>query len=66
MTSLIYYYTDLQRLFGLKRKTVWKMVREGKFPANIKPSSGRTFWRREEVDKWFLELPPVPHAGADE
>lgn len=66
MHSSVYYYSDLEKLFGLDRRTVWRMVRKGSFPANVNLTPGRTCFRRTDVDAWFSALPPVPHAGADE
>lgn len=39
-------------MLGVSRVTLWKYIRDGKFPAPIKIGATR-FWDEAEVDEWF-------------
>lgn len=39
-------------MLGVSRVTLWKYVRDGKFPAPVKIGATR-FWDESEVDEWF-------------
>ncbi|WP_315792195.1 MULTISPECIES: helix-turn-helix transcriptional regulator [unclassified Bradyrhizobium] len=41
---------------GLSFPYVWKMIREGKFPAGREVGS-RTLWLESEVDRWMVARP---------
>jgi len=42
----------LEMLGGVSQVTLWKYVRDGKFPAPIKIGATR-YWDETEVDEWF-------------
>lgn len=42
---------ELRQRVPVSRSTLWKWVREGKFPPPIK-HSGVTMWRLADVDAW--------------
>jgi prophage regulatory protein len=44
---------DVQRRVGLKRSTVYELVRRGEFPPPIHLSSRCTAWLAEEIDSWI-------------
>lgn len=39
-------------MLGVSRVTLWKYIRDGKFPAPIKIGASR-FWVEAEVNEWF-------------
>ena len=46
---------QVANLLGIHRTTVWRRVREGKFPAPIK-WDGITVWRRKDVEAFIESL----------
>jgi prophage regulatory protein len=44
--------TDLESRVGLKKSQLWKLIREGRFPAPIKCGRSSLFVARE-VDAWI-------------
>lgn len=42
-------------LIPVSPATVWRWVREGKFPAPFKLSDGITVWKLEDVEAFILE-----------
>ena len=47
---------DLLRRTGLSYPTVWRMMREGKFPRG-RAVGGKTAWLESEIDNWIAALP---------
>ncbi len=50
------YRPDLLRRIGLSYPTVWRMMREGKFPRG-RVVGGKTAWLESEIDHWIAGLP---------
>lgn len=50
-------------MVGLGYSTIWRLEREGKFPARRKLSAGRVGWVRIEVDRWAQDRDAVLQAG---
>ena len=50
------YRPDLLRRIGLSYPTVWRMMREGKFPRG-RAVGGKTAWLESEIDHWIAALP---------
>lgn len=48
--------TVLERT-GLSRSTLYRKVREGTFPRQVKISTQCAGWRESIVDRWIAELP---------
>jgi prophage regulatory protein len=46
---------DLPATLGLSRSTIWRMVKDGRFPPPIKLSDNATGFRATDVDKWLDE-----------
>lgn len=44
------------KLTGLSRDTIYRMVREGRFPQHIKVSERASRWRADEVGNWLERL----------
>ena len=38
---------------GLSETTIWRLEREGLFPARRKLSAGTVGWLKEEIDGWI-------------
>ncbi|TQE90693.1 MAG: AlpA family phage regulatory protein [Spiribacter salinus] len=43
---------DLARRYGIHRVTVWKWVKEGRFPAPVRLAPSTTRWRASDVEAW--------------
>ncbi len=50
------YRPELLRRIGLCYPTVWRMMREGKFPRG-RVVGGKTAWLESEIDNWIAALP---------
>lgn len=48
---------DVVELVGLSRATVWRRVREGKFPAPIRLGQRAVGWRARDVRAWIESRP---------
>ena len=48
-------YREVQDALGVSRRTVERMVREGKFPKPIQLTPNRVGWRLETVQAWLAE-----------
>lgn len=44
---------EVQELTGLSRTTIWRLERNGEFPARVQLSSTRIGWRFSEVQDWI-------------
>lgn len=66
MSAKLVSYQYISKNFGLNRTRVWKMVRQGLFPAPRKIGAGSVLWRSHEIDEWFENLPSVEYAGGDQ
>ena len=58
-TTQILRIGDVMQAVGLSRVTIWRWVRDGKFPAPIRLGSRHIGWRSEEVQAWIDARPPV-------
>lgn len=55
----------------LRRQTIWRMVREGRFPPPVRLTSSRLGWRWSAVLQWLSErerspLARRPYFGKDD
>jgi prophage regulatory protein len=41
---------------GLSYPTVWRMMRDGKFPRS-RVAGGQSMWFESEIDAWLADLP---------
>lgn len=53
---------DVEAATGLSRTTIWRLVREGTFPAPLRltgsaPGKGARGWREGDVEKWLESRP---------
>ncbi len=49
---------------GVTFPTVWKWMRQGKFPRS-RSLDGKSFWLASEIDAWIAALPVRPLKGDD-
>lgn len=49
---------------GMGRSSVWRMVKEGTFPAPIKLSPRMVGWVEEEVNDWLVEKTRIREGSA--
>lgn len=47
-----------QQVVPVSTMSLWRWVRDGRFPAPVK-MSGRNYWRRDEIDAWLAERSAV-------
>jgi len=55
MTQLVYRIGDLQRVIGLSKWTVYKLMKMGDFPHPIQLTSKAVGWRASDVEKWVID-----------
>ena len=51
---------EVVNLLGVTRVTLWRMEREGRFPARRQLTSSIPVWLASEIDAWLKQLRPVP------
>jgi predicted DNA-binding transcriptional regulator AlpA len=44
---------EVQAMTGLSRTTLWRLEREGEFPARVSLCAGSVGWRLKEVEDWI-------------
>jgi predicted DNA-binding transcriptional regulator AlpA len=44
---------DVARICGLSRTTIWRMQRDGRFPARLRISTNAVRWLAEDVENWI-------------
>ncbi len=55
--------SDVSRLTGLSRTTLWRMERAGTFPARVRLGENSVGWIEEEVRAWIEARPRGMAAG---
>jgi prophage regulatory protein len=52
---------------GLAASSIWRLARQGQFPAPVRLSPGCTAWFEHEIDAWLdakgLKRDPVPQCA---
>jgi len=48
---------DVQRVTGLSKATLWRLVKTGDFPQPIKLSERAVGWKASEIDAWIESRP---------
>lgn len=46
-------FNDIRHLIPMSRSTVWRMVKQGKFPKPTRITSHCTVWKNSEVLAWI-------------
>lgn len=57
MGSKILRRLDVQRLTGLSKATIWRLVKAETFPRPIKLSERAVGWKADEIDAWIESRP---------
>lgn len=47
--------TEVKRLTSLSSTTIWRLMRQQKFPAPVELSPGRVAWRESEIRRWIAD-----------
>lgn len=55
---------DVEVCTGLSRSQIYRLVAEGRFPAQIKLSDRASGWIRDEVNRWLRERIRVSRRSA--
>lgn len=50
---------EVRRLTSLSKPVIYKLVREGSFPRQVRVASNRVAWRRSAIVAWIAALPTV-------
>jgi prophage regulatory protein len=48
-------FKELRKLIPLGRTTIWRMMREGRFPQSRRIGKMATAWLESEVEDWIQE-----------
>jgi len=48
-------FKELRKLIPLGRTTIWRMMREGRFPQSRRIGKMATAWLESEVEDWIKE-----------
>ena len=59
MDSLLGWREVRARCGNIGRTSVYRLIRDGKFPAPVAVGSGRVMWRATEIEAWMAALPPA-------
>ncbi|WP_437557319.1 helix-turn-helix transcriptional regulator [Acidithiobacillus sulfuriphilus] len=43
---------ELQEMTGLPKSSIYRLVREGRFPRPVKLGQRASGWRKSEIDQW--------------
>jgi prophage regulatory protein len=54
-------FKELRKLVPLGRTTIWKMMKEGRFPQSYRIGKAATAWLESEIEEWIKK-----HACAQE
>lgn len=44
---------DIMQKLGITRFTLYRWIKNGRFPKPIKPGGGKQMWREETVSSWL-------------
>lgn len=48
---------SVERMTGLSKSTLYRLIKQGRFPAPLRMTRKAVRWRREEVNEWLSRLP---------
>jgi predicted DNA-binding transcriptional regulator AlpA len=52
----------VMEITGLGRDTIYRYIREGRFPAQRRISDRASAWRSDEIDEWLNSRPVAEHS----
>jgi len=53
---------EVLHITGLGRNTVYRRIREGTFPKQVRIGPNSVAWRQSAIAKWMFDLNPVDRA----
>jgi prophage regulatory protein len=56
--DLLLRYEDIEKILTVSRSTIFRMIRNGEFPAPIRISGGTSRWRMSDVKAWVRSCKP--------
>lgn len=55
---------SVERMTGLSKSTLYRLIKQGSFPAPLRMTRKAVRWRREEVNEWLSLRPRAGGHGA--
>lgn len=55
---------EVRARIPIDRSTIWRMTREGRFPAPVDLGLRRLAWRESEINRWIAERAAARHEEA--
>ena len=52
-------YPEVVKMTGLSKVTIWRQIRDGKFPKSRQISDRRVAWLESEINEWMDSRPKV-------
>lgn len=53
--------STVMRVTGLGRSTIYRLISEEKFPAQVRIGARAVAWRWEDIERWGAERPTIAH-----
>lgn len=53
--------STVQRLTGLGRSTIYRLIAEDKFPAQVRIGTRAVGWRWSDLERWSAARPTITH-----
>jgi len=63
--QLVYRMTELSRIVGLSKTTIYDLIKKGDFPQPVRMTSKSVAWRVKDVTQWVDSLPTSSDLNAD-
>ena len=54
---MFYRFADLQAMLGVKRHTLYRWIKDRKFPRPVKLGENTVAWRAADIQAWHDALP---------
>ncbi len=48
---------------GLKKSAIWKWIKEGRFPKNIRLGAKTVVWKESDIQKWIASFDDPNETG---
>ena len=55
----LYRLPDVIKVTGLSKTSIYRLEREGRFPARVRVTNSKTAWRSDEIQTWINDRPRV-------
>ena len=53
MKTKLLRFPEVQEMVGLSRTTIWRLEKQGKFPARRAIGENSVGWLKEDIEKWI-------------